>query len=191
MDELWSGMECYFILFRETRPCYYKKVWLSLFHLSFVSLKKVKAIQKLHYNTLWFFFSPVGWALNMVMVIFYGMVCKVIPMILKTKYSRRARSLWWLLMPWQCKSTMVLTHWGQEIHIRISKQSIIGSDNGLSPGQHQASIRTNPVILSIGHIGTHFNEISIEIHIFSFKKLHFQMSRKWQPFCLGLKGLIM
>ena len=78
-----------------------------------------------------FFFSPVGWALNMLMVIFYGMVCKVIPMILKPKYSRRARSLLWLLMPWQCKSTMVLTHWGQEIHIRISKLSIIGSDNGL------------------------------------------------------------
>ena len=28
-----------------------------------------------------------------------------------------------------------------------------------------------------------------EIHIFSFKKIHFKMSGKWRPFCLGLNVL--
>ena len=43
-----------------------------------------------------------------------------------------------------------LVHWGQVTHIGISKLIIIGSDNGLSPGQHQAIILTNAGILLIG-----------------------------------------
>ena len=35
-----------------------------------------------------------------------------------------------------------------------------------------------------------FSEITIEIHTFSFKKLHFKMSGKWQTFCLGLNELM-
>ena len=38
---------------------------------------------------------------------------------------------------------------------------IIGSDNGLLPGQHQAIIWTNVGILLIGPLGTNFNEILI------------------------------
>ena len=65
-----------------------------------------------------------------------------------------------------------------------------GSDNGLSPGRRQAIIRTNAGILLIEPLGTSFNEILIEIHIFSFKKIHFKMSSgKWHPFCLGLNVL--
>ena len=48
----------------------------------------------------------------------------------------------------------------------------IGSDNGLSLGQHQAIIWTNAGILSIKPQGTYFNEILIDIQIFSFKKMH-------------------
>ena len=33
-----------------------------------------------------------------------------------------------------------LTHWGRVTHTCISKITIIGSDNGLLPGQHQAII---------------------------------------------------
>ena len=33
-----------------------------------------------------------------------------------------------------------LTHWGQVIHIRVSKLTIIGSDDGLSPDRRQAII---------------------------------------------------
>ena len=83
-----------------------------------------------------------------------------------------------------------LTHWGRVTHICVSKQTIIGSDNGLSPGRRQAIIWTNAGILLIGPLGTNFSEILIEIYLFSFKKMHLKMSSgNWQPFCLGLNVL--
>ena len=57
-------------------------------------------------------------------------------------------------------------------HICVSKLTIIGSDNGLSPGRRQTIIWTNAGILLIRPQGTNFNEILIEIHTFSFKKIH-------------------
>ena len=39
----------------------------------------------------------------------------------------------------------------------------MGSDNGLSPGRHQAIIWTNAGLLSIETLGTNFSEIVIEI----------------------------
>ena len=84
-----------------------------------------------------------------------------------------------------------LTHWGRVTHICVVKLTIIGSDNGLSPGRRQAIIWTNAGILSIGPLGTNFSEILIGIQTFSFKKMHFKMaSAKWRPFCLGLNVLI-
>ena len=75
-------------------------------------------------------------------------------------------------------------------HICVSKLTIIGSDDGLSPYRHQAIILTNAEILLIGPLGTNFSEILIEIHAFSFKKMHLKMSsEKWRPFCLGLHVL--
>ena len=45
-------------------------------------------------------------------------------------------------------------------------------------------------ILLIGPIGTRFNEILIEIHTFSFKKIHLKMSsEKWRPFYISLDAL--
>ena len=83
-----------------------------------------------------------------------------------------------------------LTHWGRVTHICIVKLTIIGSDNGLSPGRCQAIIWTNAGILLIGPLGTNFNEILIGIQTFSFKKMHLKMSSaKWRPFCLGLNVL--
>ena len=68
-------------------------------------------------------------------------------------------------------------------HKCVSKLTIIGSDNGLSPGRHQAIIWTNAGLLLIWPLGTNFSEISIEIHAFSFKKMHLKMSSgKWRPF---------
>ena len=69
-----------------------------------------------------------------------------------------------------------LTHWGRMTHICVSKLTVIGSDNGLSPGRRQAIIWTNAGILLIGPIGTNFNEILVEINTFSFKKIHLKMS---------------
>ena len=80
-----------------------------------------------------------------------------------------------------------LTHRGRVTHICIGNLTIIGSDNGLSPGRRQAIIWTNDGIVLIGPLGTNFSEISIEIHILSFMKMHLKMSSgKWRPFCLGL-----
>ena len=84
----------------------------------------------------------------------------------------------------------VLTHWGRATHICVSKLTIIASDNGLSPGQHQAIIWNNAGILSIRLLGTNFSEILIEILTFSFKKMRLKVSSaKWRPFCLGLNVL--
>ena len=84
-----------------------------------------------------------------------------------------------------------LTHWGWVKHICVSKLTIIGSDNGLSPGGRQAIIWTNSGILLIGPLGTNFSEILIKIQRFSFKKMHLKMSSgKWRPFCLDLNVLI-
>ena len=86
-----------------------------------------------------------------------------------------------------CFSLNVLTHWGQVMHICISKLAIIGSDNGLAPNRCQAIIWTNPGILLIGPLGTNFSEILIKIHRFSFKKIHLKsLCAMWQPFCLVL-----
>ena len=83
-----------------------------------------------------------------------------------------------------------LTHWGWVTHICLSQLTIIGADNGLSPGRRQAIIWTNTGILLIGPLGTNVNEISIAIHAFSFKKFHLKVSSgKWRPFCLGLNVL--
>ena len=85
-----------------------------------------------------------------------------------------------------------LTHWGWVTHICVSKLTIIGSDNGLSPGRRQAIIWTNAGILLIRTLGTNFSEISIGILTFSFKKMHLKMlSAKWRPFCPGLNVLSM
>ena len=83
-----------------------------------------------------------------------------------------------------------LTQWGRVTHICVSKLTCVGSDNGLSPGRRQAIIWTNAGILLLGPLGTNFSENLIEIHIFSFKKMHLKMSSgKWRPFCLGLNVL--
>ena len=84
-----------------------------------------------------------------------------------------------------------LTHWGRVTHICVSKLTIIGSDNGLSPGRRQAIIWTNAGILLIRTLGTNFSEILGKIHSFSFKKMHFKMSSaKGRLFSLGLNELI-
>ena len=63
-----------------------------------------------------------------------------------------------------------LTHWGRVTHICVSKFTIIGSDNGLSPGRRKTIIWTNAKILLIGPIRTNFGEILIKIHSFSCKE---------------------
>ena len=100
------------------------------------------------------------------------------------KMRKSANNLTW----WPVKSP--LTHSGRVTHICVGKLTIIGSDNGLSPGRRQAIIWTNAGILSIRPLGTKFSEILSEIQAFSFKKMHVNMSSaKRRPFCLGLNML--
>ena len=86
-----------------------------------------------------------------------------------------------MTVPWGQVSSVanrpsMLTHWGRVTHICVGKLTIIGSDNGLSPGRRQAIIWTNAGILLIGPLGTNFSEILVEIYTFSFKKIHLKMS---------------
>ena len=109
---------------------------------------------------------------------------------------------------WNGNKTSCLYPWGKYLRYRISLQLqeyftvikgwvtqlciseliIIGSDNGLVPGRHQVFIWTNDRILSIWPLG--IIEILIEIHTFSFQKIHLQISSaKCRPFFLGLNML--
>ena len=89
----------------------------------------------------------------------------------------------YVYVPSEKFGTQWLTHWGQVMHIYVSRLTIIDSDNGLSPERRQAIIWTNAGILLIGPLGTNFSEILIKIHTFSLKKMHFKMSSgKWRPF---------
>ena len=76
----------------------------------------------------------------------------------------------------------LLNHWGRVTHISVSKLIIISSDDGLSPGRRHAIIWTNARKLLFGPPGTNFSEILIQIHTFSFNKMHLKMSSgKWWP----------
>ena len=78
----------------------------------------------------------------------------------------------------------------QVTHICISKQTTIGSDNGLSTGRRQAIIWTNTGILLIRTLRRNLNEILSEIYTFSYMEMHLEMSSaKWRAFCLGLNVL--
>ena len=95
---------------------------------------------------------------------------------------RHSASMSWL---WSCLPVlkyqvqyMVLSsisHWDRVTHICVSKLTIIGSDDGLSPGRSKAIIWTNDGMLLIGPPGTHFSEILIEINTFFFiQKIAFE-----------------
>ena len=74
-------------------------------------------------------------------------------------------------------------------HICVSNLTIIGSDNGLSPGRREAIIWTNAGISSIGSLETNCSVIFIEILTFSFKNMRLKVSPgKWGPLCLGSNG---
>ena len=75
------------------------------------------------------------------------------------------------------------THRGRVTHICIGSLAIIGSDNGLSPGWHQAIIWINAGILLIQTLETNIREILIQIHKISFKKRHgFTSVQGWMAF---------
>ena len=93
--------------------------------------------------------------------------------------------LFWVIVLWRDLSAFVpcahtvASHRCEEwiIHIPMWEMRI-------KSGRHQAIIWTNANILSIRPRGTCFNEILLEIQIYSFKEMRFNMSSaKWRPFC--------
>ena len=96
----------------------------------------------------------------------------------------------WLILLCYNDISSCLTHWSRVTHICVSYLTIIGSDNGLSPGRRQAIIWINAGIILIGPWGIKFSETFIEIKTFTFKKLRLKVSSAtWRPFCLGLNVL--
>ena len=76
--------------------------------------------------------------------------------------------------------------WGRLTHICVGYLTIIGSDNGLSPGRRKTGIWIKAAILLIRPLGTNISENFVKIHKFSFKIMHCNMSSaKLWPFCLG------
>ena len=53
----------------------------------------------------------------------------------------------------------------------VSKLTIVGSDNDLSPGRHQAIMWNNTGILLFLTLRTNFSEILTKIRTYSFKKM--------------------
>ena len=92
----------------------------------------------------------------------------------------------------KCMHEYLLTPWCRVTYICICKLTIIDSDDGLLPGPHQIIIWTIAGIFLIGSQDVNFREILIQIHAFSFKKMHLNVLWvKWQPFCLSLNVLKM
>ena len=69
----------------------------------------------------------------------------------------------------------ICTYWSQVMHICVSKLTIIGSDNGLSPCRHQPIIWTSAGILLVGSRGTNLTDILIDIQTFSLRKMHLKI----------------
>ena len=75
-------------------------------------------------------------------------------------------------------------------HICVSTLITNGSDNGLSPGRHQARICTNSGSNVNRTLRNKLQWNFDRIHTFSFKKMHLKMSSgKWRPFCVGFSAL--
>ena len=67
--------------------------------------------------------------------------------------------------------------------ICVRKLTIIGLDNGLTPGLCQDIIWTNSGILLIEPLAKKFSEILIGTHPISFQKMHLKLpDAKWHPF---------
>ena len=87
------------------------------------------------------------------------------------------RNIWLQLI------THVLTHWGRVTHICVSKLTAIGSENGLSPGRHQA-IMTKARELLIRSLKTNLSEI-LNSFILIQGNVSKMLSAKWRRFYLG------
>ena len=78
------------------------------------------------YDRVYFIFMYEGWG--------------VLQKYISSKHILIANhSHWWFFY----QHPLMLTHWGRVTHICVGNPTIIGSDDGLSPGRRQAIIWTN------------------------------------------------
>ena len=141
------------------------KSYFGYFHIPYMSLNHLKSYCNEHIKNMYFFIMILSGLILFILFIY--------------PYSLG-------LLHW-CKGPWSLTHWGQVTNICISRLTIIGSDNGLSPDRYQAIIWTSAGIFLIIILLTNFSEIWSQNHTFWFKKMHLKMlSRKFRPSCLIL-----
>ena len=97
---------------------------------------------------------------------------------------------WWKIPGQYEKEQLNLSDRGRLMHLYMHAsvyQAIIASDNGLVPVRHQAILWISVGLLSIGPLGTTFNEIVIKIQLVSLKKMNLKTSSaKCRPLCLEL-----
>ena len=149
------------------------------------------SFRKIHLEILSSVWQPFCLDLNVLTHWDWNKIAIILQNTSLNSFSRMKIVVCWIKIHWNVSSGLQLTHWGRVTHIICDiKLTIIGSDNGLSPGRRQAIIWTNAGLLLIGPLGTNFSEILIEILTFSFKKMHLKVSSaKRRPFCLGLNVL--
>ena len=120
----------------------------------------------------------------------YRKIAKIINRMSWYKFLCRPLGLnsMWGMSVWNQGDSCVLFNSLRPSDTYMRRQTIIASDNGLSPGWCQAIIWTNAWML-IGPLETNFSEILIAIRTSSLKKKRLKMSSKWRPFCLCLNVL--
>ena len=121
---------------------------------------------------------PHEWTMNIATAYFYlWIVCELIlkyQPIWRRRYQCKMWNLSWIVPFSWCWAINTLRP--SDAYIFVGNLATSGSDNGLSPGRHQAITWTNAGILLIGPLWTHFSEILNEIPTFSFKKMRLKVS---------------
>ena len=82
-----------------------------------------------------------------------------------------SKSVEWLQRYWFADIYADIYHWRRVMHICVVNLIIVGSDNGFSPGQHQAIMKTNAGILLIWPFGTNFSKYLFKVLTISLKKM--------------------
>ena len=88
-----------------------------------------------------------------------------------------------------CLLWVGLTHWGRVTHICFRKLTIIGSDNGLSPGRRPAIIWTNTEYCQLDPWEQTSVKFSVKFIYFHWENAFENVVHKWRPFCFGLNVL--
>ena len=153
LAEIWNT-----ILVHDSRPIYPTPIYITV---PFLGPPKTKTLQQIW--NLWQVEKKSGKhrqtdrLMDRQTLVYYNM--NIFQMGIKKQFHQVIQ--WWPIIN---ELWGTLTLWGQVMHICVSKLTIIGSDNGLSPGRRQYIIWTNAGILLIRISGTNSSEILSEIY---------------------------